>query len=94
MKNARKILFWTTVAFIAIGTLTGAPHARAQTDFQGMSLFGYGGLLGNPDLDESLYDMHALGVDTVALNVWWRLDTKTSNTIYENVGGMSASTFS
>jgi hypothetical protein len=68
-----------------------APCARAQTDFQGMSLFGWGNSLGNPDLGHSLYDMHSLGVDTVALNVWWRQDTKNSNTIYENVGGMSAS---
>jgi hypothetical protein len=79
------------IACAVLALCWSAPGARAQTDYQGMSLFGWGNGLANPDLSQSLYDMHSLGVDTVALNVWWRQDTNNSNTIYENVGGMSAS---
>lgn len=68
-----------------------ATTVLAQTGYQGMSLFGYGSNLGNPDLYESLYDMKTLGVDTVALNTWWQMDSKTASVVHENVGGMSAS---
>jgi hypothetical protein len=78
-------------ALLAVAFFLAGRAAVAQTDFRGMSLFGWGSGLGNPDLYETLYDMRTLGVDTVALNTWWKQDAKTSNVVYEDLGGMSAS---
>src|SRR5262245_21089922 len=88
MKPPARVTGAMAAVLVSIGL---AGSVAAQTDFRGMSLFGFGSLLGNPDLRESLYDMKTLSVDTVALNVTWKQDDKFSNAIYEDVGGMSAS---
>ncbi|MEM9352811.1 MAG: hypothetical protein AAGA92_07340 [Planctomycetota bacterium] len=87
MRTVRAIVRWACFC-LATAVLPGVCLGQG---YQGMSLFGFGGALGNPDLRESLHNMQTLGVDTVALNVWWKQDNKFSSSVYEDVGGISAS---
>jgi len=68
-------------------------HATAEPAFKGMSYTPWSeNVLATPQSDQSIAEMKAIDVDTVALNVWWFQDHVNATVITEDFNYYSAST--
>jgi hypothetical protein len=81
-----------TITVLALVFAAGAAvNAAAAPAYQGMSYTAFGeNVLATAGSDQSIANMAAIGVDTVALNVWWFQDTVASTTMAEDFSLYSA----
>ena len=79
--------------FGVVAICASVAPAQAQIAFKGMSYTPWSeNALLAPESDQSIANMKAIGVNTVALNVWWFQDNVNSSVITPDFGLYSAST--
>jgi hypothetical protein len=83
---------WKAFVWLCGAVLLAARPALAQPEYRGMSLtsFSQNALL-SPASDQSIANMAAIGVDTVALNFFWFQDDELATTIEPDYSFYSAS---